>query len=210
MGDDGIGTFVAGYRSEDRGRIAFAWNGQHGRDFGDANQAFRERVVVVVIESPGRADLQLIRDLYSAEAAWAKEAWTASRFFARLGELLLVRGGAGELLTFAQGLMTSFDTFGACHQMQLPPETTKSLLESAEQELAKSADEPARQLLGAVQELLLKLKAGTAANGWVCLQPGTEVTNVRVVPRWRLAVRAAIARVGQLLGVDRRGGPTRG
>ena len=139
----------------------------------------------------------------SATCTWRRllgrfQAWGAPNSFARLAELLLTRGGADELLTFARGLMSSFDTFGACHQMRLPPETLPVLLQRAEVLLAQTGDKTEAALLESALDLLAELRAGTATDRWVVLPPGTPVSNMRIVPRWRILAGTAVRRARRL------------
>jgi hypothetical protein len=98
---------------------------------------------------------------------------------------LLQRGEANALTPFAQGFNRSFDTFGACHAMALPPDLLVRLSEASRVAIAKAPDEDSKNRLVAAGDLFTKLAQGTASEGWVTVAPGTPVTGVRVVwPRW--------------------------
>jgi len=199
MADD-VRSFVTQYRPEAADRIRFAWNGKRAAEFIDANQDFRFRVVEYVFANPGDASPQLLSDLFRESANWAREAWGVPKHFADLGAALLSRGGEDLLPQFLSGFLESFDTFGACHQMKLDPVLTRRLIQAVE-ERAAAASSADRRLWDAGQELFSKLAGGTASQGWAVLPPGTPVTNVRAVPRWRLMLDALWKRLRTITGL---------
>jgi hypothetical protein len=194
-----IETFVENYRVGDRSRLAFAWNGKHADGFVDENQTFRAQVVKYVCERPGSASPDLLSDLLRAESQWAREAWGAPHGYAGLAGLVLTRGGVGSLDTFLDCYATSFDTFGACHALQIDA-ATLTVLRNEVALLLSEATEPAvkRRLEGA-RDLFEKLSQGTARDGWVVVAPGTPVANVRIVSRPGLSLRRLLAGVRQFL-----------
>ncbi|MDZ4821097.1 MAG: hypothetical protein SGJ20_19200 [Planctomycetota bacterium] len=70
-----VTTFVAGYTSADECRICFAWNGKHAEEFDDANMNFRDAVYDFVLDDIEAVPIELVRDLFKAEAECSVEAW---------------------------------------------------------------------------------------------------------------------------------------
>ncbi|OPZ87198.1 MAG: hypothetical protein BWY76_00576 [bacterium ADurb.Bin429] len=173
--------FISNYADESRERIAFAWNGEHADEFEDANASFRAQIITYVLENPGVAPVILIRDLFLIEAEWSHEAWCVSNAFAQLGEMLLTRSVDEYLDDFLQGYRATFDTFSACHAIQLDPIILEALIKAINTRLATECDEENRKLLSAGKELFAKIRAGTAAEGLVVLTADTRVTNIRIV-----------------------------
>ena len=68
-----IVEFIANYTSEKRSQIAFAWDGKYGDNFNDPNIDFRIKIIDAVVENPELAPLDLVKDLYIAEIACARE-----------------------------------------------------------------------------------------------------------------------------------------
>lgn len=184
-----IEQFVRGYGPGQRRRIEFAWNGKHASEFHDANQEFRSNVVAFVCENSGQGSVELLRDLFIEESKWSVQAWCAPFTFANLGALLLNRGGTDYLSDFLDGFNASFDTFGACHQMDLDPIVASSLVRQVQQQLNEASDERSKTKLESGKQLFEKLQAGNATQGWAVLKPATPVTNIRVVGRTGLAWR---------------------
>jgi hypothetical protein len=184
-----IEQFVRDYDGSQKQRIEFAWNGKHASEFLDANQEFRSNVVAFVCENSGQGSLELLRDLFIEESKWSVQAWCAPFTFANLGGLLLTRGGVDYLPNFLDGFNASFDTFGACHQIDLDPIVASALLRHALQQLNDAPDEPTRTKLESGKQLFEKLQAGNATQGWATLKPGTPVSNIRVVGHTALAWR---------------------
>jgi anti-sigma factor RsiW len=71
--------------------------------------------------------------------------------------------------------------------MDLDPALTRRLLRACEAQVAK-VTESERPAWEAGRELFASLAAGTATQGWVRVADGAPVENVRVVPRWKLAL----------------------
>jgi len=189
-----VPSFVAGYSRECHPSIAFAWNGKHAADFVDGNQKFRWEVVGHCIAHPEAAALPLLADLFLADAEWSREAWGAPQHFGELGALLLGRGGEEALVPFSQGFATSFDTFGACHSITLPPFVLARLTEATAVALAAEQNEAATKRLSACRDLFAKLTDGTARKGWATVAPGTPVSGIRVMsPGWLHKLRAKLA-----------------
>jgi hypothetical protein len=127
----------------------------------------------------------LLEHLFLADAEWAAEAWGSPHHFAELGTLLLVRGQEATIDCFSRGYVRSFDTYGACHQIQLSQPLLSKLSVAANEQLAHAADEDQKKRLEAVVELLAQSEKNTATQGWAQVRPGTPISNIRVVwPRW--------------------------
>jgi len=180
-----ITRFISEYRTADKERIAFAWNGKHAGEFSDANQEFRWAVAKGCIENPALASTELIEHLFLADAEWSRQAWGAPNHFAALGKALLLRGGCCAIDAFSAGLMVSFDTFGACHQIRLPADQLELLIADLKTRLGGCQDEKVKLRLESALELFQKIQADTATTGWQTLRPGAEVKNIRIVsPSW--------------------------
>jgi hypothetical protein len=184
-----IEQFVRDYNGSQKHRIEFAWNGKHASEFRDANQEFRSHVVAFVCEHSGQGSVELLRDLFIEDSKWSVQAWCAPFTFATLGGLLLTRGGVDYLSDFLEGFNASFDTFGACHQMDLDPIVASALIRHSQQQLNNTLHEPTKTKLESGQQLFEKLQGGNAAQGWATLKSGTPVTNIRVVGRTGLVWR---------------------
>lgn len=203
-----IHEFVRNYAPADAQRLCFAWNGKHAEEFGDENQALRFEVTEYVLENPGLASVELIGDLFVAHSAWAREAWGAPRGFAELGALLLTRGGPRTLPLFGPAFTASFDTFGACHTMNLDPVLLWALEDRCGEELGKPhLPERQRKSLEASRELFQKLRAGTAGDGWGRVSPDLPASNIpvskiRVVGPAGLFWRKMVLRIKAFLGLE--------
>ena len=177
--------FISEYTESSRGEIDFAWNGKHAADFQDSNQEFRWQVVNLCITQSGLASPLLLEHLFLADAEWAAEAWGSPHHFAQLGSALLEIGQEAVLDSFSKGFVRSFDTYGACHEIQLPKALLGRLSENIKEALSVATEENHLKRLEAVLELFTKLESETATQGWAKIEPGTPVSNIRVVwPRW--------------------------
>jgi hypothetical protein len=177
--------FIEQYTDSNRKRIEFSWNGKHAGEFVDANQEFRWAVVSQCVANPDQAPLSLLEHLFLADSEWAVQAWGTPRHFSQLSSILLERGGEASLESFSRGFSASFDTFGACHEIQLPPTLLASLASSARDMLSHAVDEKQRTRLEGVLELFEKIGNSTATAGWATIAPGAPVSNIRIVwPRW--------------------------
>lgn len=180
-----ITEFIEHYTPSGHERIAFAWNGKHAEEFIDANQSFRWTVVQECLANSERVPLPLLENLFLADADWAVQAWGTPGHFAPLGGALLVRGGSAALESFSKGFNASFDTFGACHEIQLPESLLPSLITSVREMREHVTDERQKARLDSTLELFQKLQQPNAATGWVKIVPGTEVSDIQIVrPRW--------------------------
>jgi len=177
--------FIEHYTPSGRERISFAWNGKHAEEFVDANQSFRWSVVQECLANSERVPLLLLEDLFLADADWAVQAWGVPEHFAPLGGALLVRGGSAALESFSKGFNASFDTFGACHEIQLPMGLLPSLVTSVREMREHLTDEQQKARLESTLELFQKLERRAAAAGWVKIVPSMEVSDIGIVrPRW--------------------------
>lgn len=180
-----IPSFISSYSDADYSAIKFEWNGKHAAEFKDDNQEFRWKISFACIENPSSASALLLEHLFLADADWSKEAWGAPHHFGKLGQTLLLMGGRDALVPFSAGFVRSFDTFGACHEIELPGEICTQLLTATKEILGKETDLDKRKPLEAVVGLLEKIQVGQARKGWAVVPPATPITNVRVVwPRW--------------------------
>lgn len=178
-----VAEFVSQYTSTSRGKIAFAWNGKHASEFQDSNQEFRWQVVSYCIAQPEQVSPLLLEHLFLADAEWAAEAWGSPVHFAQLGSLLLERGQEAVLDTFSKGLVRSFDTFGACHQIKLSKTLLARLIASAKESFSQATEHNHRKRLGSVLELFAKLENETATEGWAIIAPGTPASNIEVAQK---------------------------
>lgn len=178
--------FIRDYAPQDRGSIAFAWNGKHAEEFFDSNASFRRSVIEACLASPTQAPSTLLEDLFLAESCWAREAWGSPRDFAQLGQTLLERGEADAIPAFSKGFMASFDTFCACHEIALAPDLIIKLTVATRVLLENPAnDERTKGCLESTLERLGKMQVGTAPQGWFALRAGTEASKIRIVgPSW--------------------------
>jgi hypothetical protein len=140
--------------AEDRARVAFAWNGKHAEEFEDANYNFRRSVLRVVLADLHAAPIALVRDLYDAETAMAKEAWGVYAEAVRaLAEELLTRGGPDYVEDFLAGKIgRGMDAYCSAF-FECPRELAGRLLAEVERRLAAGADGERRQLLEAGREV---------------------------------------------------------
>jgi hypothetical protein len=177
--------FISRYADDQQPQIKFAWNGKHAEGFEDTNQEFRWQVVAQCIAQPELAPLNLLEHLFLADAEWTAEAWGSPHHFAELGASLLVRGHEAAIDCFSRGYVRSFDTYGACHQIQLSQPLLSKLSVAASEQFAQATEEDQKKRLESVVELLTKIEKNTAAQGWAQIGPGTPVSNIHVVwPLW--------------------------
>lgn len=181
--------FIEEYSDESHSKIAFAWNGLHADQFQDDNIDFRQDVIHYILANPVGVPTLLIRDLFSAEADFAKEAWCVDNSFQKLGELLLTYGGIEYINDFLSGYIACFDTYCACHMMELDLITLHAMQTGIDQRIHKTHDNQQMELYEVGKELFDKLRKGNAADGLVRLKPGTPVTGIRVVSKFELALR---------------------
>jgi hypothetical protein len=130
--------FVNSYSTaEDRQRIVFAWNGKHAEEFHDANDEFRQQVLALVLADPAVVPIELVRDLFDAETAMAKEAWGVNTEAVRaLTRELLTRGGPAFVEDFLIGKIgRGMDAYCAAY-FDCPRELAEKLLAEVERRLA--------------------------------------------------------------------------
>ena len=155
-----IADFVTFYTpSLDRARIGFAWNGLHADRFHDANEEFRRRVRKHVCAALGTTPIELIRDLYDAETAWAQQAWCVNAEGVRaLAEELLTRGGPAFVEDYLAGKSgRGMDAFCAAY-FDCPRDLAERLLAEVDRRLAAGAEGERRALLESGREIF---------RGWV-------------------------------------------
>jgi hypothetical protein len=180
-----VTDFISQYTASSRSAIDFAWNGKHAADFRDSNQEFRWQVVDRCINQSRLASPLLLEHLFLADAEWAAEAWGSPHHFAELGSALLEIGQEGVLDSFSRGFVRSFDTFGACHEIQLSGPLLARISASAKEALSMATEEDHQKRLEATLELFTNLENKTATQGWAKVETGTPVSSVHVTwPRW--------------------------
>lgn len=182
MNTEDTTTFISGYGPHCRDRICFAWNQKHASDFRDENDSFRQQVIAAVIAEPGKVGLDLVADLFEAEARWSKEAWCVRDAFSTLGSMLLKRGGTAQLDHFIEWFCISFDSYSQCHAMSLDPVTLAHLISEVDRRLADAIDDRKKARLEMAQQLFAKHKSGDPLKGMLKLNP-SELGKARVVTR---------------------------
>ncbi len=185
MNTEDAATFISSYDLNSREHICFAWNQKHAAEFIDLNDAFRQQVIAAVVSEPGRAGLDLVADLFEAEARWSREAWCVRDSFSKLGSILLKRGGEEQLDRFIPWFGVSMDTYCQCHAMAIDPVTLAPLISEVERRLADVADDRAKARLEMVQNLFAKLKSGNPMEGMFKVDP-SELGPARVVSKAEL------------------------
>ena len=90
MTTEDTAAFIDGYGPDSLERICFAWNQKHAAEFVDANDAFRQQVIAAVLSDPGKAGIDLIADLFEAEARLSNEAGCVRRWFSKLVTFLFI------------------------------------------------------------------------------------------------------------------------
>lgn len=175
-------AFITSYGPGSRERICFAWNQKHAAEFVDVNDAFRQQVIATVVSEPGKTKLDLIADLFEAEARWSREAWCVRDSFSKLGSILLKRGGEEQLDRFIPWVGVSMDTYCQCHAMDIDPVTLAPLISEVDRRLAKVADDREKARLEMVQNLFAKLKTGNAMEGMFKVDP-SQLGPARVVSK---------------------------
>lgn len=178
-------AFIDGYGPACRERICFAWNQKHAADFVDANDAFRQQVIAAVVSEPGKAGLDLIADLFEAEARWSREAWCVRDSFSKLASILLKRGGEGQLDRFIPWVGVSMDTYCQCHAMDIDPVTLAPLISEVDRRLEQVADDREKARLEMVQKLFAKLRSGKPMEGMFKVDP-SQLGPARVVSKAEL------------------------
>ncbi|HEY1188819.1 MAG TPA: hypothetical protein VGE74_14285 [Gemmata sp.] len=149
----------------DRARAAFAWTGGHADAFLDTNEPFRRQVLDLVLPNLGAAPIELVRDLYDAETAWAEQAWCVQAETARaLAEELLTRGGPEFVEDFLQGKFRGMDAAGAAY-FECPRELAQRLLAEVDRRLAEGAEGPHRTRLEAGRDVF-RWWTESAPPGW--------------------------------------------
>jgi hypothetical protein len=162
--ESSIDAFLRSYSPSERGRIVI--DAAVDAPFLDRNSPFRKSVIRHVIAYPEAASPSLLQDLFVEEACWAERAGIVSPSFTVLAEILLNRTGTTYLTEFLTGFFASFNTFGACHQMNLGQATTSTLLKEIRRRLQSEPSASERVVLEAGEALLMKLQSGTAKEGW--------------------------------------------
>jgi hypothetical protein len=181
-----ITEFINGYTHDNRDSIAFVWNQKHGAELRDSNYKVRQDVIAAVVDAPEQVSIDLLHDLFEAEARWSKEAWCICDGFAKIGMLMLKRGGTNSLDHFLAWFSNSFDTFCGCHTMQLDPITVDALLQEVNRRLAATPKDPDKSSLEMAKGLFEKFKKGNPAEGLFKLSTDTKFKDIRVVSKFEI------------------------
>ncbi|MBU6172180.1 MAG: hypothetical protein KGQ60_00155 [Planctomycetes bacterium] len=171
MTTEDTAAFIDGYGPDSLERICFAWNQKHAAEFVDANDAFRQQVIAAVLSDPGKAGIDLIADLFEAEARWSNEAGCVRRWFSKLASLLLVRGGEEQLDRFIEWVGVSMNTYCQCHAMEIDPVTLARLISEVHRRRKKVANVRERAGLEMVRVLFAKLKSDNPMEGMLLFDP---------------------------------------
>jgi hypothetical protein len=148
---------IRSYSESDGRRISFAWNGQHGEHFADANADFRNQVLGLVVDDLQVAPDMLVRDLFLAVTKCSKEAWSIDIRASVLARTLLCRNPEKFLQDYMQGASQSFDAGMATGAVDLPAEVVSMCLELLADELDDIADERERHRLSFFQARFLAM-----------------------------------------------------
>lgn len=183
-------SFATEYTSQAQNKINFNWNGKHSSEFVDYNQQFRKSIITFIIENDQiYFPVELIRDLFLAEAKCAVEAWGIGFDFQVLGEKLLRYGKNKYLDDFLIGAFSSFDTYCASRMMNLEQYEVEAILE--ELKIRKNA--PSSKELNGKYELGIELfktyLQGKQREGLISLKGPIPIQNVRVVNRHSFRIK---------------------
>ncbi len=127
VGPEAVRRYVAQY-TDDASKIRFAWNGEHGDQFDDANMVFRDAVVDCVIDDPARAPLELLVELYRALTEYSGEAWCIDERVEDIGKLMLIKGRSGVVRDYIIGMRMSFDALCATSFVGCPRDVAEECI----------------------------------------------------------------------------------
>lgn len=85
-------NLIEAYPDVDSATFHMVWNGKRGVAFDDANQGFREQVILKVLKDPSTIPMALIYELMHEEARWAGKTLTFRYYLPELLELLMIHG----------------------------------------------------------------------------------------------------------------------
>lgn len=131
--------YVRDYDRADPSRIRFAWNGRHGDQFEDANVAFRQRVLEVVLARGADAPIGLVEALFAAETEYAEQAWCVDLRVRELSQRLLDHGGRRAIETWLRGAYRCQDAFLTSARVRVPADRWLELARAAREWAANSA-----------------------------------------------------------------------
>ncbi|MDF2524171.1 MAG: hypothetical protein K0R31_1812 [Clostridiales bacterium] len=104
--------FIDVYDETLQSQIDFKWNEKHGKELVDENVEFRRNVLMWLDEHDYETDNGLLlKDLFLAEARFAKEVWGVYRYFGLLASKLLEKTGTTYIDDFLVSAFQSFDTY---------------------------------------------------------------------------------------------------
>jgi hypothetical protein len=193
-----LDDFLRNYSLSERGRLTI--DAPVEGTFRDGNSLFRKSVIRHVISNPEEAPPSLLQDLFVEEASWAERAGIVSPTFTALAEILLSRTRTMYLTEFLKGFFASFNTFGACHQMNLGETTISPILEEIRCRLRSGPSVSERVRLEAGEALFMKLQNGTAKEGWYSTDGPVKVEAVWTIGPARRAWLSAKAFCARTLG----------
>ena len=85
-------AFIQAFPEVDESRIRMKWNGSRGLTFEDANQYFRERVILKIMNKEAGADTDLLKLLFEEEVAWTVKSLTYRYYLPYLIDELIEEG----------------------------------------------------------------------------------------------------------------------
>jgi hypothetical protein len=105
-----VEPFAKTYTVAGFSRLRFAWNGKHSDGFEDSNYEFRNQVREYALAHPQAVPAVLLRDIFTADMEWAKEAWCVSDDAHELANQMMKAGGPAFIREYLVGHFKSFDT----------------------------------------------------------------------------------------------------
>jgi hypothetical protein len=173
-------AFVSGYNADSKSLICFNWNGKHSSDFEDYNQPFRRTILNYIFEID-QTDIrvELLRDLFLAEAFWAREAWCVYQNFHVIGEKLIRYGGMPYIDDFLEGAFTSFDTYCSSRMMELFDYDFSHLINELKTRKKKAKDSESRQRYKNAIELFKTYMKGNPKEGIISITGSVAVKDVK-------------------------------
>ena len=134
-------------RALDFNKIEFAWNGEFGSKFKDANWEFRIELCEFIYPRIDKVNLELIRDLYLEFGKCSEASFGAYLKMYLLGQELLLRGGTTFVMDYLKGAAYSVDTYATSAHINISKELAMEILTYIEERIKTTADEKERKLL---------------------------------------------------------------
>ncbi|HSR54179.1 MAG TPA: hypothetical protein VLV83_25400 [Acidobacteriota bacterium] len=148
--------FVERYSEHDATAVRFAWNGKHGDDLKDDNADFRDELLGHFLDHKDSFPVALLRDLYDAETAYAREAWVIDLRVGKLAQEMLIRDGKSSLDVYAKGLIRSMDTYATAGRIDLPEDLRRTLAEECAARIARASSVAERKSYQAARDVFSK------------------------------------------------------